>query len=221
MKTIPGILVVLTFLLTASVCCQAQEGPTNVAEAARSAANGSFFDKAGDWFATVGKSMEDKDRILEERQLERVQSQASAQLATYLQAAQAGMQNTKTAATTEIEAAKMKLKDEVAKAQAASAAEIAAAKAKYEDLVAKSKTKVATKIEAAKARFQDELTKLKDMAAAKAEELKGQAMDMARQKVDEVKGRAVAKADAYQKQMATKATKPLEKTQRAVDNFLK
>jgi F0F1-type ATP synthase membrane subunit b/b' len=221
MKTIRAIPLVLIFLLISSACCQAQEGPSSVAEAAQSAANGSFFDQVGDWFATVGKTTEDKDRILEERQLQRVQSQAGAQLATYRQAAQAGAQNAKTAVTTEIDAVKLKFKDEVAKAEAVSAAEIQAAKAKYEDLVAKSKTKATTKIEAAKARFNEEFAKLKTQAAAQAVQMKEQVQAKARQTLDQAKDKVSAQAAAYQRQIATKAAKPVERTKSRLDDLLK
>lgn len=78
MKKLILVLVALAFL-TISVPGFAAEGGQKGAssKAKEQASEQSIFNRVGDWFATVGKSEEEKEKILKERKQERAQEKAA------------------------------------------------------------------------------------------------------------------------------------------------
>ena len=76
------VLLVLSFALTAPVFAAQDAGVGAIAKSADKASQDTWIDQAGDWFATLGKSEEDREFIITQRRADRfaqrVQTEAGA-----------------------------------------------------------------------------------------------------------------------------------------------
>lgn len=71
------IIFLVIFALFCTTCVYAQDKPKGASETAQEkASDQAIFNRVTDWFATVGKSSEEKDRILTERKAKRLQQKA-------------------------------------------------------------------------------------------------------------------------------------------------
>lgn len=87
------------------------EEAANNTQAPAQAPATSIIDKVGDWFATLGKSNEEKGKILEERQGNRTMEQAKQEYTVCKEKVQSGVQDAKAKAAEGIAAAKDKAKN--------------------------------------------------------------------------------------------------------------
>jgi len=72
MKKIAALFLVSVFLIGSMSLCFAQKGQKGASEKAyEHASEEAIFNRVGDWFATVGKSPEEKETIIAERKAKR------------------------------------------------------------------------------------------------------------------------------------------------------
>ncbi len=71
------VLLVLLFISSSKLCLAAEEGQKGASKQAyEHASDNAIFNRVGDWFATLGKSEEEKEKILAERKAKRVAKRA-------------------------------------------------------------------------------------------------------------------------------------------------
>jgi flagellar biosynthesis/type III secretory pathway protein FliH len=144
MKRSSALMIVFFSLLFINPLLALGEEAANNTQAPAQAPTTSIIDKVGDWFATLGKSNEEKGKILEERQENRITEQAAQAYKVCKEKTQTEVQNAQAKAAEGIAAAKDKtknIKDEAkAKAQQkaqqakeAASQELAACKEKFKN----------------------------------------------------------------------------------------
>ena len=70
-------LLVLFFIFSANLCLAAKEGQKGASEQAyEHASDNAIFNRVGDWFATIGKSEEKREKMLAERKAKRAAKRA-------------------------------------------------------------------------------------------------------------------------------------------------
>lgn len=75
MRKLVVVLLALAFLVTTVDCFAQRKGASERAQ--ERASQEAVFHRVGDWFATVGKSKEEKEKILQERRAEREAKRAA------------------------------------------------------------------------------------------------------------------------------------------------
>lgn len=131
------------------------------------AAGPSILDKLGDWFATFGKSVEEKAKILQERQEKINAEQTAKEIEAYQEKAQSEVQKAQEKAAQEIATAEEKAKKIEEQAREKAAEKVAAAKEKAQKEVEQAKENVGKEVEAYKEKLkkgvEDSLDQAKDL----------------------------------------------------------
>jgi flagellar biosynthesis/type III secretory pathway protein FliH len=170
MKRFVAVVFGLLFLLSARPSeMLAQVSADNAQAPAGEASKASFFDNVSDWYATLGKTAEEKEKILQDRRDKRAADQAMK-----------ACEDTEAKARSLAQDARMKAEQGVAAAREKAATLKGEAKVKVEEKAAvvksqagqkveEAKTKAARQVEACKAKLKTEmdssLDKAKDMLA--------------------------------------------------------
>lgn len=167
MKRFRGVVVVFLSLLFACPCgAFAQEAADNAQVPVDEASRASFFDNVSDWYATLGKTTEEKEKILQERRDKRAQAQAMKACEEAKAKLQSAAQDAKAKAAEGMATAKQKaatLKEEAkVKAQEKAAAIKSEAQQKIDEAKAKAAEACKTKV---KSELDSSLDKAKDMLA--------------------------------------------------------
>jgi len=167
MKKFAAVVFVSLFLLSACPSVMlAQEAAGNAQVPAAEASKASFFDNVSDWYATLGKTTEEKEKILQERRDKRAEAQATKACEEAKANLQSAAQDAKAKAAEGMATAKQKaatLKEEArAKAQEKAAAIKSEAQQKIDEAKAKAAEACKTKV---KSELDSSLDKAKDMLA--------------------------------------------------------
>lgn len=166
MRKIAILLAAFLFIAFIGVLSAAEEQAESV-ETQAATCKTSMVDKVGDWFATLGKTAEEKEKILQERLDERKAGEAVKEVEAYKEKVQSEVQKAQAKAAEEI--AKAKEKADRIKEQAGEKAdkEFAIAKEKAGKEVAQAKAKVAKEVES----YKEKLKKDADGCLGKAKGL--------------------------------------------------
>ena len=115
-KFVTGGLVFLLFISSANLCLAAKDGQKGASQQAyEHASENAIFNRVGDWFATAGKSKEEKEKILAERKAEREDKRAEKRARKEAKKAEKALKKTMKGAGDEAEDVKKKLDDKLKK----------------------------------------------------------------------------------------------------------
>ena len=156
MKKLAPILVLLFSIVFINPGFIFAADPTCTEQTSSETAKTPVLEKIGDWFATFGKSKEEKERILQEREINRVAQEEAPEMKTYKEKFQSDLNNLQGKAAQEVlaaEAKAAKIKEEAAiKADKL----IAAAKEKMQNQMAQFKEKAASEFAVYKEKFKEQ-----------------------------------------------------------------
>jgi len=159
MKKFTAVALISLFLLSASPSVMlAQEPADNTQVPAGETSQASFFDNVSDWYATLGKTAEEKEKILQDRRDKRATDQAAKACEDAKAKAKSIAQDAKMQAAQGVAAVKEKAATLKGEARVKVEEKAAAAKSQAEQKVEECKIKLKTEVDSS-------LDKAKDMLA--------------------------------------------------------
>lgn len=166
MKRLAAVSIVFLALLFVCPCAGvfAQEAADNAQAPVAEASKVSFFDNVSDWYATVGKTAEEKEKILQERRDKRAEDQATKACEEAKARAQSAAQDVKARAAEGVATAKEKAATLKEQAKVKAEEKAAALKGQAQQKIDEAKAKAAQEAEACKVKFKGELNSSLDKA---------------------------------------------------------